>query len=423
MTVCSTLLPPAYRFSTESDKRLLTVELPSIESLVGIDLEIGSDDVRLMLPGRQTHEVIHLPPELASHAGSPVAKFSKKRHVLTIAWDNVAADLPDVTESPSANAPEPQRLSDAEATTSQVLPDASDESAEPAHPSKEMQAPERTYECFDLLEEEIEHALKQCTVKQLRSISAIGGCSVLLSDFEVEGTAHMSKHACSFKASVSFKWEVMDPIGGFLGAGGVGEVANLTQQSESPKVSIKAPSSGSARAKAACEWMKQRGGPIIAECLNGEQLSSAVHSSFDEVAEEEEANATSQQLPSQWAEEWLVQKFSTLNVKLFGGSACVSFSKPNVSMSDVDSRDVAALRLSLTCPWVMTASAKKVEGTISISEYLATDSKGVPTPVLDVAPDQKVSGQLLTAFKQTGISAVRSVLVQLAKELQVQFKK
>merc|ERR1711865_1180689 len=113
---------------------------------------------------------------------------------------------------------------------------------------------------------------KQCTVSKLKCIAALGGASILLGSFAVSGKAFIKKEKCHFEAAVSFTWEVLDPFGGFLGATGTGQVVGFTQEQSSAKVTIKASPAGSAKAKAAGDWMKQKGAALISESLNGEEI-------------------------------------------------------------------------------------------------------------------------------------------------------
>ena len=53
------------------------------------------------------------------------------------------------------------------------------------------------------------------------------------------------------KVRVSFRWEVLDTFGGFLGATGLGEILELTPDLVSPKVLVKSSGGGSSQAKAA----------------------------------------------------------------------------------------------------------------------------------------------------------------------------
>jgi len=92
MTVHSSLAAPAHRFSTEGGKQLLTLELPALDSLQGVDLDIGSSEIRLLLPGSCEHMLIPLPSKVG-HAGLPTAKFSRKRRQLTVTWE--ASEVPE----------------------------------------------------------------------------------------------------------------------------------------------------------------------------------------------------------------------------------------------------------------------------------------------------------------------------------------
>jgi hypothetical protein len=386
-------------------KDQLIMDLPSLESLQGVDLDISPTEVRLILPGSNEEFRIAL-PQGSSRVGLPTAKFSKKRGQLTVVWDSVADQATQSQDVPS-------RVEAQEKRSAQELSAAGDKHEE--------------IECSEFLEDEVEHALKQCAVTELKSIAPLNGASVLPSDFVFEGQAHIKESTCNFKASVSFKWEMLDTFGGFLGASGTGKIAEVTSEHESPTVAIDVRSSGSLQAKAAGDWMKQHGSRLISECLNGKNLSRKVFSAWDEAAWD--TDSTSQCTVSEpkkldqdslnaWAKAWLKQKLESLVVRLFGGAACATFSALHVSgevcISSKEDKSASEFKLEIDAAWSIATSSGKVEGTMSILDFTRAGS----TIQVEAASGQKASGQLLTSFRKTGVAAVRETLQQFMNELQ-----
>lgn len=429
MTVCSALCPPSYNFSTEGYERCLTVRLPFLESLDGVDLEMSSEEIRLLLPGGLTPLLIPLPLELGSASDSPTARFSKRRQELTIVWASVVVDQ-------SVSAGVPGAVGTLSQTTREYCPVLDDRAevqqgsvgtvgilAEGQTGKLESVPAEPELECFGVLKDEIEHALKQCTIKQLKSVAAVGGCSVFLSSFAVEGEASMTKQVSRFKASVSFKWDILDEIGGFLGASGAGVVSSVAPEQAAPNVAINVLTNGSLKAKSASEWVQRRGACLISECLNGKQLGAAICGHWGEVATEDALAAvakspSSRQALHEWAEEWLVRKLTTLSIRLFGGSARATLMNPQVRIYKMDR--AGDFQLGLECKWCISNSNAMTEGKLSISEVSLGQDIEIPTVLVEVQPGSKVSGQFLMSFKQKGVSAVRSILAQFTEEYQLQ---
>lgn len=423
MTVCSAPLAPNHEFSVVGNKQLLTLELPSLESLKGVDLDIGSKEIRLLLPGSCEHLEITLPPGLVGTLSIPVAKFSSKRRQLTVTWDLPTSPPGEVLPAErdtttqmqagdTAAVVAPQKCAASEGTSS---------SNEITNVAEQKCAPAKAVDCLEEVEYEIEHALKQCTVSKLKSIASINGSSVLLSDFSVKGVANMEGGCCSFKVTIHFTWEVMDAFGGFLGATGTGEVSQFTQEQSLAVVTMKSSGRGSLPARTAGDWMKQQGARIVGECLNGHEISSVVASEW----EEPETEAPTVPL-TQWAEEWLQQKLSNLTVKLFGGSACANFVKPqisgDVSSSVQDGKPIPIFKLRVECAWNIVTATGQTEGTLLVPDFTPGQrGEGIAVDV-EAAPGKKASGQLLTAFKQMGVSAVRSLLDRFSNELQLRIK-
>lgn len=422
MTVYSTPAAPQHKFSFEGDRRFLTLELPSVESLHGIDLDIGKTEVRLSFPGSSEFLRIALPPEHSMNMSAPTAKFSRKRQQLIITWrsdpHSAHASPADVGQGPEELAVE---TGVAIEPANSILP--AEEGKEPL--TEEIE--ETQSDGFEFLRDEIEHVLKQCTVKKLKSIAAINGSSVMLSDFHVNGCASITRGLCKFKVSICFKWDVLDAFGGFLGATGIGEVSEFTEEHPSANVAIKPNKGGSFQAKTASEWMKLHGACLVGECLVGVDIASTVVSDWNDTVSEAAPKTKAPAVPLiKWSETWLEQKFSNLNVKLFGGSASACFAKPAISgevMScSKEGQPSPVFTLQVECAWTIVTATGQIEGTLLVPKF--TSAQGAEAAIInaEVAPGQKASGQLLTAFRQIGVSAVRTLLDRFMSELQLQVK-
>jgi len=449
MTVHPTQVVLPHRFSAKDGTQLLTVELPSLESLKDVDLDIGSKEVRLLVPGNVEHSCIPLPFQLLDASALPTAKFSRKRGELTIAWDSpvlakpaivvnnrqvtantntkpaaVVAELPASTYIASAV---PARSGPVESSRSVV---GGEKSSLNVGAPKAEEKDEACDDCFEFLEEEIQHVLRQMSVSKLKCIAAIGGANVLLSDFVIEGDASIQKRRCNFKANVAFKWDIMDPFGGFLGSSGTGEILDFTQNGSSPKVAMRVSPGGSMKAKAAGEWMKKQGACLISESLNGKDISETVFTDWDEAEAEVEApKVVDQKTLTQWATTWLGERLAALDVKLFGGSASATFASPQVSgevsMSVQDGKPIASFQLRVHCAWTITTSVPpgKSEGTLVVSEFTSKQGSDTTEVVVEASSGgKKVSGQLLTGLRQSGVSAIRGILARFMNELQLQIK-
>lgn len=450
-----------HNFSVEDGKQVLTVDLPELESLQGVDLDIGTAEVRLEFPGGSPPLCIPLPSEKLQAASSPAAKFSRKRRQLTITWDGLNADAnkaarPGQGEEAKAESAERTEARPAEAAakveTKQVAPSSP---ANPVEPPAKPRAPEaaaappaplrrpppsdataaaapaaatpptaaappaaaglrkgkqpREVECLEALEEEVADALKQCTVSTLSKVSKLRGCSVMLDDFSVAGEAYTSRASCRFKASVSFTWDVLDPLGGFLGCQGRGEVRELcSEASAPPRVDIRYRAGAPLQARNAGEWMKEKGAQAIAECLSPARLQEAVCACWADLVEEEEEEAPARELSLPWAEAWLAQKMAGIKVTLFGGSASAEF--PSAALTG----DIAKA-LKVEIKWSIKSSFGAPEGLLVVEELTPeTNAEKVDIDVQFVG--KKPPGQLLTAFRQSGISAARSKLGEFVAE-------
>lgn len=94
-----------------------------------------------------------------------------------------------------------------------------------------------------------------------------------------------------------------------------------------------------------------------------------------------------------------------------------------VSISNTPTVAGADFNLQLDCPWLITTSVGKKEGILCIPEFTALQGPGEATITAEAAPGKKVSGQLLTGMRQTGVSAMRGLLAQFMTALQLQVKR
>eukprot|EP00931_Biecheleriopsis_adriatica_P100858 TRINITY_DN76099_c0_g1_i1.p1 TRINITY_DN76099_c0_g1~~TRINITY_DN76099_c0_g1_i1.p1 ORF type:complete len:444 (-),score=124.24 TRINITY_DN76099_c0_g1_i1:347-1642(-) len=415
--------PVPHRFGSEGGKPLLTVDLPSLESLQGVDLDISGSEVCLQLPGCDERLCIPLPKELAAEPEAAAAKFSRKRRQLTIAWE-----LSSVTSADEAVASEgevPEIQGETEIAWREI-------NAEGENPAESLSG--ERIECLELLVEEVEHCLKHCTVKKLRGLADLRGGSIVLDDFDVEGEATAKGGECCFKVSVSLTWMAMDPFGGQLGACGTVSVAELTHNDTLATVQVKTSAGGSTQARAASDWMKRKGASLVAECLNGTLLSAAVSAAAPEPRaapsgkQQEDRRLPKPQVEkrcmAEWAKEALASKLSSLSVKLFGGLVSARLNSPQVlgttSISASAGEVAAEFLLSVDCTWVCKQGDKEVNGSLKISDFSSQRSAKDCTIDVEAAPGQKSPGQFLAAFKQSGIAAVRLALAQFASELRLE---
>jgi activator of HSP90 ATPase len=311
---------PQHRFTKMEGKNVLVVDLPMLQSLADVELNIGQAEIQLCLPGGST-TLIPLLPELFSNVetDAAVAKFSRKRGQLTISWTlpvdvaqaegcsvephdesvecsesfdrqrHVASAEIETVNTDSSNSLADQSTVDVadeagRADTGQELAHAPVQKAAPAHGSL-WNANSWHWEeknCIELLRSEVQHALGQCMAERLKHVNDLSGASVLLSDINVDGEASFAlrrgKRILCYEISVSFKWEVRDAYGGALGAKGKGSVAELTQEDEVPQVSIEVSTtfSGGKEAKAAGEWMRRKGASEIGKFLLGPRICSSM---------------------------------------------------------------------------------------------------------------------------------------------------
>mmetsp|Transcript_63261 Transcript_63261/g.135953 ORF Transcript_63261/g.135953 Transcript_63261/m.135953 type:complete len:548 (-) Transcript_63261:72-1715(-) len=336
MAVGSYVSPPPHRFAfAEGDgkQNTLIVDLPSLQSLEGVELDVSETEVRLLLPGGTIPARIALPPGLAAAAGEAqklpasgtggaAAKFSRKKGQLTLAWpaDPVSADpAPTVqldTCSTPAAAPGPAPVAApatvpapvvAPAPAAALAPVAAPALAAALAPAPAA-APAKAYgsiwnanswhweeqKCLDVARAEVLRAFERCEVEELRHVSKLNGAGIRLKDIEVTGEASVAlrkgKRTLFYELSASFKWEARDEFGGPLGAKGTGNATGLTQEEEEvPDVSVQvsAGSSGGVEAKAAGGWLRLEGARLLAERLRGEALAPAILTAVVEKADPE----------------------------------------------------------------------------------------------------------------------------------------
>lgn len=229
-------------------------------------------------------------------------------------------------------------------------------------------------DCLELLQDEVEHALKQCTIEKLQRVKELKGSSVMLGNFVVQGTARLHKKTCTFQVGVTFSWELMEQFGGSLGFKGSVEIADFTHNDKAPKIVVNGPRGVRDREKFryAIEWMKEQGASIIAGYLDGPELATAVvNEASDDDEEDAQEPATSAQpaVPeakpqvgdmTAWAEEWLTGRLCALTLNLFGGLIVAKISSCQVSghasRSSSSDGPRTSYELRLECTWSATAS-------------------------------------------------------------------
>ncbi|CAJ1350213.1 unnamed protein product [Effrenium voratum] len=245
-------------------------------------------------------------------------------------------------------------------------------------------------DCIDLLSQEIEHALKQCNVEKLQKLPQLSGGSILLDSFGISGEATATRAECQYKVSISFDWAALDAVGGQLATGGC-FIADLTPHA-APQVAVEG-DAGPPHAEAAKKWMRKEGALLIAAALDGPALCAALTAAASAAAKpllKAEVN--------EWARSWLGTKLPQLSVRLFGGTAVV-LSEPIVS------GEVPCI--TLDCSWRASMPGKDVEGSLT-----ATFDGTRPTVEASGPP-----GQVLTAFRQKGVEAVKDLLLRFGEEL------
>jgi len=424
------------------------VDLPTLESLKGVDLDCSGTEVRLQLPGSVQYLRIEVPREITENSSSPIAKFSRKRCQLTISWDSPVVHEPVIEDNfKHVSLPDPTGVmagseSDVDsqgAPVGEALVTGIRSDRELSWVEKVSQetglSSDCGYNCLEELTDEVEHALKQCTVERFKNIAELRGASVILRDFCIDGSATYTNESCCIKCYLRFRWEVLDPLGGMLGATGTIEVAELTQEAAPAKVSVKVAHVSGAQARAAGDWMKRAGLSIIAECLHGQRLCAAVAAACQARSAANSGSHLTFPVPRDfgqkcminWATAWLAQKICTLHVRLFGGLASAALSAPEVSgdasLSVCDGKPVVSFRLRVACTWVVTSSSggsAEARGTLLAPEFASDIGTDACKFEVEVKSQKKSSGQFTTAFRITGVAALRSLLVEFGTEMQGQ---
>lgn len=309
---------PQHRFSSTATERQLVVDLPMLQSLAGVELDIGDTAIRLCLPDG-SRSSIPLPEDASTsfEAGSAAAKFSKKRGQLTVTWQLSASNdddeepiIEELDELPVQRAAHKEETVGAskeavvcvEAPAQRAENRQDESAADTAVPVSETSVQDSAGKaapaygslwnanswhweeknCIDLVRAELTKALESCMSARLRHINDLSGACILISAIHVDGEASFTlrrgKRILCYEISASFNWEARDAYGGPLGAKGKGEVNDLTQDEEAPEVSIEVFTtfSGGKDGKAAGEWMKRHGSKCISKSLIGENLVASV---------------------------------------------------------------------------------------------------------------------------------------------------
>eukprot|EP00930_Biecheleria_cincta_P045132 TRINITY_DN31110_c0_g1_i1.p1 TRINITY_DN31110_c0_g1~~TRINITY_DN31110_c0_g1_i1.p1 ORF type:complete len:486 (+),score=101.76 TRINITY_DN31110_c0_g1_i1:64-1521(+) len=267
---------PSHCFDESTDKLALLVELPTLDSLEGIELDMGREEVQLTLPGDAQPSRIALPPRLLSRLGDPVARFSRKRRQLTVSWA--------LSASQASSAP-------LEISAGEV-PSAQTETADTARPSS-TEAPAygsiwnknnwhwEEKNCLELATAEVQKALDSSS--GLKHVRELGGSSIVIKDLEVKGDASFAlrkgKRILCYELTISFKWEGRDEFGAALGVKGTGEVKDLTQEEDDePEVEIEVStsSSGGPEARSTGQWMRRAGAKALIQALSAGTLRPAI---------------------------------------------------------------------------------------------------------------------------------------------------
>jgi len=298
--------PPPYHYvrGEPGVKPQLTIELQTLASLEGVELDLGHTEIQLQLPGSEGASRIELPAEAASGVlGVPTAKFSKKRRQLVISWPSHAINTLDNVISAASVAEQSANSATGSSVTgpavrqvsldvemsppavSKVEPQANVAATSPAACGSLWNVNSWHWEdknCMDLVRAEIQLALQHCSNTRLKHIPVLGGASILFSKVHVKGDGSFAlrrgKRILCFEVAVSFAWEARDEHGGPLGARGSGTIAELTQDEDAPSVAIEVSATfvGGSDAKTAGTWMQTHGSRVIAECLSASNLSSAI---------------------------------------------------------------------------------------------------------------------------------------------------
>lgn len=317
-----TQAPPPYHFSlptpgtngvvVSNSGATLTVDLPSLSSLEGVELDVSSTEVRIRLPGKQKASTISLPFAIAmtDNVSKVSAKFSKRRGQLVLVWP---AELFSQAATPSAMSIEPVASvcpdtptlgkQGHESTPTLFIEGAGEtcaSSAAPPAPASSPPAPAPPVPAYgslwnakswhweekkrlDFAREQVRRSLKKTQIEKLQHIRSMAGNSVALKDIDVQGEATITlrrgKRILYYELDVSFKWEGLDEFGAPLGVKGTCEAKGVTQEDdEAPavEVQVSAHSSGGTDARDLGQWMRRSGALLVGDALKGEQLASGI---------------------------------------------------------------------------------------------------------------------------------------------------
>eukprot|EP00933_Yihiella_yeosuensis_P081423 TRINITY_DN9502_c1_g1_i1.p1 TRINITY_DN9502_c1_g1~~TRINITY_DN9502_c1_g1_i1.p1 ORF type:complete len:529 (-),score=122.57 TRINITY_DN9502_c1_g1_i1:114-1649(-) len=284
---------PLHSFEKSADFVILTVELPGLESLEAVELDVGSAEVKLRLPEKSSTSHLIAPTELINREslGEATARFSKKRKELIVKWP--------IEESPAIAAPSEDETTttiDPDEVIIEELPSGTTQREEKAQAAPPAGAgTDKAYgsiwntnswhweekNCLELARAEVQKAL--VGAPGLKFVKALGGACIVVKEIDVKGDASFAlrkgRRLLCYELSVSFKWEGRDDLGGSLGVKGTGKASGLCpDEGEEPEVEIEvsASSSGGAEAKAAGQWMKGAGVRAIAQALAADIIRPAI---------------------------------------------------------------------------------------------------------------------------------------------------
>lgn len=512
---------PQHHFTSTESAEVLVIDLPMLQSLAGVELDICSSEVRLGLPGG-SRSSISVPKGISARtAGAEAAaKFSKKKNQLTISWPVDASAEQQATDTKvdakemvvPADEAAPARTVEARASSCVEAPaqrsgasrDAATDTASPIPQAAKDVAPQKAYgsiwnanswhwetkNCMDLVRAEVTQALHRCTEEKLKYINELAGATFIFSAIQIDGEASFTlrkgKRFLCYEVSLTFNWEARDEYGGPLGAKGKGEVPELTQDEDTPPVSMEVFTtfSGGKDGKAAGEWMKREGKKTISASIGGTGIIAAVMASeearvnadedaarraeekakaeaamaataqqreatYAEQKQQEEArriqaatggvqgsvwNAGSwhwEEKPmTSWAHSWLQRKMQDVSVSILGGLAKTSLSDIKVSgdasVSVRKGRPIALFSIRLECKWVVKpvdAGIGEAQGTILIPDFTSEDGAKSSLEVHASERVRKSSMQLVTAVRRDVVPPVRAIMGEFVTELTGQFNK
>ena len=300
----------------------LRVELPMVQSMEEVQLEVSELEVRLLTDDWHT---MVLPKELAKDiAGEAVAKFSRKRQQLILSWPLSVNEVKSVSSSSNQgyqseaksqndDSPLPEEAKEAKMaetlrTTEVATLEVETVPVEPTELSGSTQVPNEQEttplpkdtsteafgsiwnknswhweekNCMDLATTEVRKSLEEDPA--WKHVAELSGVSFRIKDLQLKGDASFAlrkkKRLLCYELSASFKWEGRDEFGHALGVKGTAQVDGITPEDEEEpqvKIEVSTSSSGGAEAKAAGQWMKGHGAKRIIELLRGSELAARI---------------------------------------------------------------------------------------------------------------------------------------------------